>query len=94
MKDAIVKVRIAEVDKSRLEQFANEAGKSASEIVRQAVGEAVRGHVAGHKRRSDIANLRRSINLMIYAFKQKPIDVSELTKVATKVCQDAAKVLT
>eukprot|EP01032_Pedospumella_encystans_P034572 gene34572-39086_t len=55
-------------DKLRLLGFAAESGKSASEIVRCALDEAMRGRVAGNKRRHDIAELRRSTNLMLATF--------------------------
>jgi hypothetical protein len=94
MKDAFVKIRISDVDKSRLVRFAGQSGKSASEIVRSALDEAMRGQIAGDKRRKDIAALRRSTNLMLDAFAEKPIDVQKLKEVAAQVRQDAFRVLT
>lgn len=93
MKDAFFKVRIADADKSRLLRFAEKSGKSASEIVRRALDETIRGSIAGERRREDIANLRRSINLMLEAFSEKPINIPKLREIAADVRQDALKVL-
>lgn len=93
MKDAFVKIRISDADKSRLVKFAGQSGKSASEIVRSAIDETMRGHIAGDKRRKDIATLRRSTNLMLEAFAEKPIDVQKLKEIAAQVRQDAFMVL-
>ena len=93
MKNAILKLRMTAAEKDRLEQFAREAGKPVSEIVRQAVRETIVGHVAGHKRRQDIMRLRRSTNLMIETFAAKPIDISLLKQIAAQVRRDAATVL-
>lgn len=92
-KSAIVKIRISETDKVRLEQFADAAGKSVSEIVRSAIDETTRGRVAGHQRREAIAKLRRSTNQMLQAFAGKPIDVAALKEIAWQVRRDANKVL-
>lgn len=92
-KSAIVKIRISHSDKARLERFADEAGKSVSEIVRSAIDEAIRGRVAGHQRREAIAKLRRSTNLMLRTFAGKPIDVASLKEIAAQVRKDAIKVL-
>jgi hypothetical protein len=94
MKDAFVKIRISDADKSRLVRFAGQSGKSASEIVRCALDETIRGHTAGDKRRKDIAKLRRSTNLLLEAFAEKPIDVPKLKEIAAQVRQDAITVLT
>ncbi|MGV1899327.1 hypothetical protein ACQZ6V_03450 [Agrobacterium sp. 22-3674b3] len=94
MKDAFVKIRISDAEKSRLVRFAGQAGKSASEIVRCALDETMRGQIAGDKRRKDIAKLRRSTNLMLEAFAEKPIDVPKLKEIAAHVRQDAFRVLT
>lgn len=94
MKDAFVKIRISDADKSRLVRFAGQSGKSASEIVRSALNETMRGQIAGDKRRKDIAALRRSTNSMLEAFAEKPIDVQKLKDVAAQVRQDAFRVLT
>lgn len=94
VKDAFVKIRISDADKSRLVRFASQSGKSASEIVRAALDETMRGHIAGEKRRKEIAKLRRSTNLMLEAFAEKPIDVQKLKEVAAQVRQDAFRVLT
>lgn len=93
MKDVFLKVRISAADKSRLSRFADESGKSASEIVRFALEEAMRGRVAGNKRRHDIAQLRRSINLMLAAFAGKPIDIARLKEIAAQVRKHASNVL-
>lgn len=93
MKDAFVKVRISADDKLRLSRFADESGKSASDIVRCALEEAMRGRVAGNKRRHDIAQLRRSINLMLAAFAGKPIDIVQLKEIAGQVRKHAGRVL-
>lgn len=93
MKDEFVKIRISANDKSRLLRFADASGKSASEIVRSALEEAMRGRVAGNKRRHDIAQLRRSINLMLAAFAGNPIDVVELKEIAGQVRKHAGIVL-
>lgn len=93
MKDAFVKIRISAEAKSRLSSFADECGKSASEIVRSALEEAMRGRVAGTKRRHDIAELRRSTNLMLAAFAGKPIDVVRLKEIAAQVRKHAGRVL-
>ncbi|MBB5576977.1 MULTISPECIES: ribbon-helix-helix protein, CopG family [Rhizobium] len=93
-KGAIVKFRISDVDKVRLEHFADEAGKSVSAIIRCAINETMRGRVAGQQRREGIAKLRRSTNLMLEAFAGKPIDVPRLKEVAAQVRKDAARVLT
>ena len=74
-------------------EFAEAAGKSASEIVRSAIIDVMRGRVAGYQRRKDIASLRRSTNLMIEAFKAKPIDVPKLKEIAFQVRKDAVRVL-
>ncbi|OEC96696.1 hypothetical protein [Rhizobium sp. YK2] len=94
MKDAFIKIRISEADKSRLVKFAGQSGKSASNIVRSALNETMRGQIAGDKRRKDIAALRRSTNSMIEAFAEKPIDVPKLREIAVQVRQDALRVLT
>lgn len=93
-KSAIVKIRISDADKVRLEQFADAAGKSVSEIVRSAIDETTRGRVAGHQRREAIAKLRRSTNQMLQAFAGKPIDVVALKEIAARVRKDANRVLT
>ncbi|WP_430439545.1 ribbon-helix-helix protein, CopG family [Shinella sp.] len=92
-KSAIVKIRISHSDKARLERFAEEAGKSISEIVRSAIDETIRGRVAGHQRREAIAKLRRSTNQMLDAFTGKPIDIPRLREIATEVRRDAVRVL-
>lgn len=92
-KSAIVKIRISDADKVRLEQFADAAGKSVSEIVRSAIDETTRGRVAGHQRREAIAKLRRSTNQMLQAFAGKPIDVAGLKEIAAQVRRDANRVL-
>ncbi len=51
-------------------------------------------YIAGDKRRKDIAALRRSTNLMLEAFAEKPIDVPKLKEIAAQVRQDAFRVLT
>jgi hypothetical protein len=92
-KGSIVKIRISDADKTELEQFADSAGKSVSEIVRSAINETKRGQVAGHQRRENIAKLRRSTNRMIEAFAAKPIDVPKLKEIAVQVRKDAVRVL-
>ena len=92
-KTAILKIRISDADKVRLEQFADAAGKSVSEVVRSAIDETTRGRVAGHKRREAIAKLRWSTNRMLQAFAAKPIDVAALKDIATQVRKDANRVL-
>jgi len=47
MKDAFIKIRISDADKSRLVKFAGQSGKSASEILRSALNETMRGQIAG-----------------------------------------------
>ncbi|MCA2378055.1 hypothetical protein ACQZ5D_03820 [Agrobacterium sp. 22-211-1] len=94
MKDAFIKIRISDADKSRLVKFAGQSGKSASEILRSALNETMRGQIAGDKRRNDIAALRRSTNLMLEAFAEKPIDVPKLKEIAAQVRQNAFRVLT
>lgn len=89
-----MKIRISNADKVRLEQFADAAGKTVSEIVRSAIDETTRGRVAGHQRREAIAKLRRSTNRMLQAFAGKPIDLTGLKEIAAQVRQDAIKVLT
>lgn len=93
MKDAFIKIRISAADKLRLLGFAAESGKSASEIVRCALDEAMRGRVAGNKRRHDIAELRRSTNLMLATFAGKPIDIVRLKEIAAQVRKHASNVL-
>ncbi|MDQ0321150.1 hypothetical protein QO002_003288 [Pararhizobium capsulatum DSM 1112] len=92
-KSAIVKIRISNADKVRLERFADEAGKSVSEIVRSAINETTRGQVAGQQRRENIAKLRRSTNLMLEAFAGKPIDIPKLRDIAAQVRKDAIRAL-
>ena len=94
MKDSFIKIRISDADKSRLVNFAGQSGKSASEILRSALSETMRGQIAGDKRRNDIAALRRSTNLMLEAFAEKPIDVPKLKEIAAQVRQGACRVLT
>lgn len=93
MKDAFLKIRISTEDKLRLSMFSDESGKSASEIVRSALEEVMRGRVAGSKRRHDIAELRRSTNLMLAAFAGKPIDIAQLKEIAAQVRKHAGRVL-
>ncbi|MBD8662693.1 hypothetical protein IFT59_05450 [Rhizobium sp. CFBP 8752] len=92
-KSAIVKIRISDVDKVRLERFADAAGKSVSEIVRSAIDETTQGRVAGQQRRENIAKLRRSTNQMLDAFTGKPIDIPRLREIAAQVRKDAVRVL-
>lgn len=93
MMDALVKIRIPDGDKHRLKAFADQAETSISEVVRRAVNETLRGHVAGNQRRKDIASLRRSTNSMLQAFAEKPINVQKLQEIATTVRRDAVRVL-
>lgn len=93
MKSAFVKIRIAQADKDRLGVFADETGKTVSEILRRAIEDTMRGHIAGEQRRKAIARLRWSTNLMLAAFETRPIDVLRLSNVAAQVRSDASKVL-
>lgn len=93
MKNAIVKIRISDIDKVRLEAFADETGETISQIIRRAIEETMRGQVAGRQRREGIAKLRRSANLMLDVFATRPIDVPKLQEIAAQVRKDASKVL-
>jgi hypothetical protein len=93
MKNAIVKIRVSEAEKIRLETFAREAGRTISDVLRSAIDETMQGQVAGHQRRERIAKLRRSTNLMLAAFEAKPIDVPMLKGIAAQVRNAASKVL-
>jgi predicted DNA-binding protein len=93
MKNSVIKVRVAKADKERLEAFANDAGKTVSDILRSAIAETMRGRVAGYERRDNIARLRRSTNQMLQVLAGKPVDVPKLKDTAAQVRKDAGRVL-
>lgn len=90
MKTALMRIRIAEEDKSRIEAFANRSEKSISEIMRQAAASAITGEVPGERERRACAAVRRSANQVLALLEAGPVDI-DLFRVAVSGLRAAAR---
>lgn len=78
MKTASIRIRIEDVEKAKIEAFADRTGKTVSEILREAAASAISGDVPGAKQRMMCTVIRRSANQLLSILTKKPVQLETL----------------
>lgn len=90
MKNTSIRFRTTSEEKSKLENFSQNAGKSMSDILRFALAETMRGRVPGVEIKQAAVNVRRQSNHLLEIIDTNPINIAHL-RVASKKLRDAAQ---
>ena len=78
MKTSSIRIRIDESEKARIDAFASRAGRTVSDILRQAAASAIGGEIPGAKERMRRTAVRRSANQLIAILDDRPIELERL----------------
>jgi hypothetical protein len=93
MKTSLIKIRIAEEDKAKIELFADRTRKSVSEVLRQAASSAIRGEVPGARERRACVAVRRSANHVLAILETRPIELDHLRSAVVELRASARELV-
>lgn len=78
MKDRSIRFRVSDEDKVKLEDFAQQTGRSMSDILRMAMADQMRGDVPGADTRRAWADVRRYSNAALHVMDARPVNTHHL----------------
>lgn len=93
MKEASIRFRLSDIEKRGLERFAENSGRSMSQIIRQAVAETLAGKIPGIALRSAVTELRTAANSVLDIVERQPCEAHELKEPTERLQAAVRRVL-